>query len=62
MTEPIFPEWTVEKPVDEIIGEAIGAASTCWENLEDTGVFNSTMAAQICDELMSILKKKMWIE
>ena len=31
------------------IQEAIGAASTCWEDLSGTGVFDSTRAAEIAD-------------
>ena len=62
MSEPIFPEWSVDTPVEEIIGNAIGAASTCWESLEGTGVFDSERASQICDEVMAMLKLKLWVE
>lgn len=35
--------------------EALGAASTCWENLEGAGVFDSTRAKEIGDGLMAKL-------
>jgi hypothetical protein len=33
------------------IAEAIGAATSCWENLGGAGVFDSSRAGQICDDL-----------
>lgn len=47
-------EWKFE-PTDPdcglktFIGEAIGAASMCWETLEGAGVFDSTRAKAIVD-------------
>lgn len=38
--------------VREAVFQAIGAASTCWENMEGTGIFDSDRAKQIGDELM----------
>jgi hypothetical protein len=60
--ELIFPEWKIDTPLEEIIGNAVGAASTCWENLEDTGVFDSERASQIVDETVAIIKKKLFTE
>jgi len=34
---------------------ALGAASACWEDLRSAGVFESTRAKQIGDELMEYL-------
>jgi hypothetical protein len=45
---------TGETPA-EAIGLALGAASACWENLEAAGVFQSTRAGQIAEELITYL-------
>lgn len=37
----------------EAIGEAIGAASMCWENVEKAGVFKSEMAKDIADTIVA---------
>lgn len=39
----------------EAIGQAMGAASTCWEPMDCTGVFMSQRAARIVDELMALV-------
>jgi hypothetical protein len=39
------------------VGLAIGAASVCWENPGGAGVFDSTRAAQIADELVAHLRR-----
>jgi len=33
----------------ELIGQAVGAGSVCWENPAGAGVFDSTMAAEVAD-------------
>lgn len=33
--------------LDEIVFQALGAASACWENLRDAGVFDSTRAKEV---------------
>lgn len=33
------------------IGEAVGAASMCWETPEKAGIFDSTRASQIVDAI-----------
>ena len=58
--QPIFPEWKIDTPLEEVIGNAVGAASTCWEFLENTGVFNSERASQIVDETVAIIRKKLF--
>ena len=60
MTDQLFPNWKIDTPLEEIIGEAVGAGSTCWEKLEDTGTFNSEMASQIVDETVAIIRKKLF--
>ena len=59
--DPLF-NWPDDVPVDQAIGEAIGAASMCWEHPERAGVFNSERASQIVDELMALLRRKLWAD
>jgi len=49
--------WAIDKPTHEAIGEAIGAASMCWEP-KPAGVFDSDRAGDIMDELEDFLEKK----
>ena len=53
-------DWPVDKPAHEAIGEAIGAASMCWVP-RPVGVFDSTTAAAIAQELEDLLKRKLWM-
>jgi hypothetical protein len=53
MSEPIL-DLTDESP-QEAIGLAMGAVSVCWETPDGAGVFDSTRARRICDELTSHL-------
>lgn len=39
----------------EAVFTALGAVSACWENLRGAGVFESTRAKEIGDELMEYL-------
>lgn len=43
--------------VQELMGQMIGAASTCWENLSSAGVFDSTKAKAILDEAVERLQQ-----
>jgi len=43
-------------PEAAIIFQALGAASTCWESMEGTGVFQSDRAKRIGDELLYELR------
>ena len=54
--------WPVDKPIHEAIGEAIGAASVCWEHPEGAGVFNVERATEIADELEALLRAKLWVD
>jgi hypothetical protein len=40
----------------EVLGQAVGAGSTCWENLSSAGIFQSERASQIVDEAMTWIK------
>lgn len=41
--------------LDSAVFQALGAASTCWESLEGTGVFDSTRAKEIGDTLLAFI-------
>lgn len=40
----------------ELIGQAIGAGSMCWENPAGAGVFDSTQAAEVADAAWNRLR------
>ena len=42
----------------EKIQQAIGEASTCWENLDSTGQFDSERAIRIADELADFINRE----
>ena len=43
--------------IEEVVGQAVGAGSTCWENLEGTGVFQSTQAAFVAGEAVDRIRE-----
>lgn len=43
---------------EELIQTAIGEASTCWSNLDEAGVFDSSRALQIGEKLLQDIKCK----
>lgn len=51
-------DWTTATPIETAVGEAVGLASACWEKLENAGVFDSTRASQIVDELVEYFQSK----
>jgi hypothetical protein len=55
--EKIF-DWTVETPISEVIGGAVGAASLCWERPDQAGTFDSDRAARITGEVLEIIHRK----
>jgi hypothetical protein len=42
--------------LSEVVFQALGAASACWENLSRAGIFESDRAKQIGDDLIADLK------
>lgn len=38
--------------LEQAVGEAVGAASTCWTNLGDAGVFKSEQAVEVVNGLV----------
>ena len=63
-TQPIVEdkewEWKISDgaTIKEVIGEAIGGASLCW-NPTPTGVFDSTIAAKIADRVINYIQEQM---
>lgn len=41
--------------IEEFVGQAVGAASACWETLEGAGVFDSERAVRITEEILDHL-------
>jgi len=56
-TDRILPEED-NTNLSEIVHQAIGAASTCWEHLDGTGIFDDARARQIADELIAFIKHR----
>lgn len=60
MTEEMFsftPDENGELTLQAAVFQAIGAASTCWENLEEAGVFDTDRAAYITGCLLSLIEQ-----
>jgi hypothetical protein len=59
MPERILPSYKTvgDKELGEAVGQALGAASVCWEPMDCTGVFMSERANQLCDELFGVIRQ-----
>lgn len=57
--ERILPVYKIVGPnqIKEAVFQALGVASTCWQRMDETGVFDSTRAAQAGSELLEIIEK-----
>lgn len=47
----------VPDTLEGVVGEAIGAASVCWESMAGTGQFQDQRASQIVDEVVAWIKE-----
>ena len=56
MKNVIFTGNNQPKDLDEVIGQCIGAASVCWESMDETGLFDMVRGAAIATEVVD------WIE
>ena len=59
MSEPWTPDPDsngTPADVSSAIFQALGAASVCWEKIEDAGIFDSTRAEWIGEGLLSYLQ------
>ena len=50
-------DWDKGTEVREAVGNALGAASMCWEHPEAAGEFLSDRAVQILEELMDLIDR-----
>lgn len=59
---PILMDGSESQPktLTEAVGQALGAASVCWENPGGAGIFDSTRAKQIADELLDGIRTNQW--
>lgn len=47
-----------DDPLATAVFTCLGAASTCWESLDGTGVFQSDRAKDIGDELVGFIRSR----
>lgn len=55
-------DWTVDTPVHEAVFQALGAASGCWAHPELAGRFDADRANAIGEELLALLRAKLWTD
>lgn len=51
-------DWEPDTSIDQMVANVVGAASMCWEHVEEAGVFDSSTAADIADQLIAALHAK----
>lgn len=51
-------EIDIEKKLETVIFQGLGAASICWQSMEKTGVFDSTLAKEIGDYLVNFVREE----
>jgi hypothetical protein len=56
--EVLVFDWTLDTPTKQIIEEALGAASMCWQYPDKAGIFVTSRAEAIADEVLTILYQK----
>lgn len=44
--------------IEDAVGQAMGAASTCWEHVDRAGVFDPVRAMEIADALIEFIASK----
>jgi len=54
-TAPRLPRWVTDRQAADLVYEAIGAASMCWEHVDGAGAYNSAHAVRIGDGLLTAL-------
>lgn len=48
----------MSEELKKFIGEKVGQATACWDNLEGAGVFQSEKASEILDEIFAAIDKE----
>jgi hypothetical protein len=58
VTAPIVfqPEHDGSLPLESAVGQAVGAASMCWEHVDRAGVFDDQRARAVADALLAYLR------
>lgn len=46
------------RELQRIVGEAVGAGSTCWEDLNGAGIFQSSEAAKVVEDALAEIMDK----
>lgn len=49
-----------EIPISQIVQEAVGSASMCWENVNKAGIFNSERAQWVAGGAIAAIERVMW--
>lgn len=49
---------TVATPIEDAVFQALGAASVCWEKMDNTGIFDSDRCKKIGEELIEYFNSK----
>jgi len=47
--------------VEEIVGQAVGAASMCWTKPEGAGEFDSERASKIVDDALDEIRRRAFL-
>lgn len=48
--------------IEEVIFQAIGAGSTCWDNLSGAGIFESEKAKEIGDDALEEIRRRAFLD
>jgi hypothetical protein len=48
---------TEQLTIKDVVAQALGEASVCWEHPERAGVFNEQRCVQVLDELLGLLQR-----
>lgn len=57
-SKPILFDGGPSEPrtLEEVVGQAVGAGSVCWEHMDGTGVFQARRAKQIVEEAVGWIR------
>lgn len=47
--------------IEEVIYQAVGAGSMCWENMSNTGVFQDQQARQVAQDALEEIRKRAFL-
>lgn len=52
----IFTGNSQPETIEDVIGQAVGAGSVCWQSMDETGLFDVVRASMIVDEVVDWIK------